>query len=450
MDNLTLIPKKARALTALGDLTATVLLKNFAPEQGSLFPHEEGSDFTSLAMSFKNHGWTDAETAQLMAEYFVELKKDHKIDLDQLERWIIAHPNDSAAVLDCLRIIPPNEIDIIKVLSRKGSQKLVFLANWRLRLQEVVLKKIFGDINEVEKILGRELTGHPLNLVHPNIIETFSLTNPIGDKFLVERKLPEVLSDEWEHGGVNEVINVLYNISSALKFLHENSLVHGDVKPDNIGKKAQQYVLLDLGICRNKSAFTREATPTGSIRTRAPELLIEEQYIEPEKVDVWALGATIYNFLANRYPLIDREEKIPRIFEKDREPFEREVANRAKKLWNKIDMSHIPENVRSILLQMLEFDPVKRITSTEVVVKAKEQFAAFLRIPDTSFDSQGQFSPFQELDQINKYLTKPGIIQLIPKNRKQQIISRLNELRSITGFDEEHRNKIEKLVAIIF
>ena len=55
--------------------------------------------------------------------------------------------------------------------------------------------------------------------------------------------------------------------------MHQLGLVHGDIKPDNIGKKEGRFVLLDFGICRSAEKFTADTTATGSLRTRAPELL---------------------------------------------------------------------------------------------------------------------------------------------------------------------------------
>jgi serine/threonine protein kinase len=200
-----------------------------------------------------------------------------------------------------MAVDPPPEIDLIKILSRKGSQKLVFLATWRKTLQEVVLKQIIAKGESAERIFSRELQPHPLNMVHPNIIETHFLRNSKGERFLVERRLDTVLDDEWDAQGIYEASNLLFDITKALKFLNDHRLVHGDVKPDNIGKRVGSYVLLDFGICRDRQDFSGETTPTGSLRTRAPELLLKNEYSEPEKVDVWALGATVYKAVTKRF-----------------------------------------------------------------------------------------------------------------------------------------------------
>lgn len=98
---------------------------------------------------------------------------------------------------------------------------------------------------------------------HPNITETHLLPNTKGEVYLVEERLPEVLSDATSLQ-LEEASNLLYDIAKALVYLHKTlGLVHGDIKPDNIGKRGGDYVLLDFGICRPADQFTSEVTPTG-------------------------------------------------------------------------------------------------------------------------------------------------------------------------------------------
>lgn len=67
--------------------------------------------------------------------------------------------------------------------------------------------------------------------------------------------------DDWDSGGIQEAANLLFNISDAVAFLHSQDYVHGDIKPDNIGKEDDNYILLDFGICRRTSEFTKDTQP---------------------------------------------------------------------------------------------------------------------------------------------------------------------------------------------
>src|SRR5947209_5160690 len=124
--------------------------------------------------------------------------------------------------------------------------------------------------------------------------------------------------------------NLLNDIGHALAYLHgELGLVHGDIKPANIGRKDGAYILLDFGICRRACEFRGEVTATGSLRTRAPELFLTDSYPQPAKSDVWSLAATVFNAIVGRFPFIDEGESVPRISTlKERETFEAVIKQR--------------------------------------------------------------------------------------------------------------------------
>ena len=202
--------------------------------------------FQTMTETMKD-GWSDSEAASVVS---VVNKNIDRIDPTALQRWLLVHQGDSNSVSDCIVTDPPEGVDILRVLSRAGSQKLVFLANWKIAQREVVLKKFRGS-DAANRILQRETQTHPLSMAHPNIIETHLLQNRLGEYFLVERRLPIVLDDNWEANGVQEAANLLRDIASALAFLQDQGLVHGDIKPDNIGSDGGRYILLDL-VWRNK------------------------------------------------------------------------------------------------------------------------------------------------------------------------------------------------------
>src|ERR1044071_7682906 len=168
--SIELIPLGFRGLTAIGDETTKAVQRHL---KSFLLPDTETADFAGLADAFRKAHWSDQEAAHLFDEYSTAFQEGNRIDVALLTRWVLAHEDDSEAVLDCIRVVPPDEVEIIQILSRAGSQKLVFLAIWRLTLDEVVLKKLIAPDETAEKILARELRSNPLNMVHPNIIETY-------------------------------------------------------------------------------------------------------------------------------------------------------------------------------------------------------------------------------------------------------------------------------------
>ena len=447
IENKTLcLPSAAHAIASIGIESEKIIQSFFAEHADSpLFKVDHHDLLNKLAESFKSGLWGDVEAAKVLNEYLSAVKTGTKIDILALSRWVLSHPNDARAVLDCMQIISPQEIDLIRVLSRAGSQKLVFLATWRLTQRQVVLKKLTGPPDVVNKIIARELLTHPLAMRHDNIIETHPIKNEKGDYFLIEKFLPFLLHDKWNSEGVYEAANLFYDIAKALKFLDEKGFVHGDVKPDNIGKDGEDYILLDFGICRRKEDFAAETTATGSLRTRAPELIELDRYKEqPEKVDVWALGATVFNAMLNRFPLFDIGEAIPRISHpEERAQAEEQLLNRIRTEWEKrVDLSRIPEPMRNLLSMALERDPKKRSSASELVKIAEDQLSAFLRKPTPI----GKFSPLEELQQLKDYLPhNPEMLKLMPITQKDALRKKLEDLKGAQGFDEKQKKEIEEL-----
>jgi serine/threonine protein kinase len=371
------------------------------------------------------------------------------LDLDDVIRWLTAHrhadkADDRAqAVVDCIELRPPANVRVLRRLPHAGSQKVVYEATWRSgeRTVPVALKQLRATARDA---LTRELLTHPLSLSHPNIVQTYSLQNAESppEDFLVEAWLKHPLDDAWRASGLHEAAQLLVDLARALTFLHDLTLIHGDVKPDNIGIESGRFILLDFGIARPRTKFTAEVTPTGSLRTRAPELLTGGG-IHAEKTDVWALGATVFNTVVGRFPLFRSEgDEVPKAIgsrgEQARAEFAAELKRRVEKEWdaflapvlNPKDADPTEarllcedERFRRLLAKMLGRDHHARPTALEVLHEALESLPALVG------ESGGRvFAPAEELDQLDRYLGSECDLRLLPGHKRRQLTDRLDEL----------------------
>jgi len=438
------LPGYAQVLAELGPKTSEAISALIREGAGSTLFAPTGQLLRVLEEGLRT-SWTDAEAASAISAIHECVAKQQELNPTTLARWLRAHRNDSRALTDCLQADPPDEITIIQLLSRAGSQKLVFLANWEIAQREVVLKRFIGP-EAAERLIPRELQPHPLSMAHPNIIETHLLRNRKGEGFLVERRLPMVLNDSWSSHGVQEAANLLRDIASALAYLQEKQLVHGDIKPDNIGFEDGNYILLDFGICRPIGKFDADATPTGSLRTRAPEVLLGERN-HSYSSDIWALGATVYNAVAGRFPLFSPGEAPPRVSTPaEREAFEGVLRGRVRQEWSsRVDPCVVPEPLRPLLQATLDRDPDNRTTAADLVKEAEEELAGFLR----ASEGPSRFSPEEELEQLVAYLPGERILSLMPDSQKHQLRRRLEGLRGAKGLTSGQREKIDSLQALV-
>ena len=133
-----------------------------------------------------------------------------------------------------------------------------------------------------------------------------------GHPFLVMELADESLALRLKAASLNadESSAVLESCASGLQYLHANGCVHRDVKPPNVLRFGDRYVLGDLGIVRwsdMKAAFTSAGTITkaavqlGSWYYMAPEQRASHHEATAAS-DIYALGVTWYEMLTGVTP----------------------------------------------------------------------------------------------------------------------------------------------------
>ena len=379
--------------------------------------------------------WSEKQTSKLldaltqMPAESLPKATSASTSLSELQRWIRSHPNDADKVIACIQLVPPEGIAIESALSDVGKQKRVFYATWRFSdgpSRPIVLKWVSdpsernADTTEdVADVLERELIAHPLSNIHPNIIGTHLLKNRKSESFLVEKRI-DVLSNRWRADGIDECANLLYGIAMALSYIHAHELVHGDIKPDNIGIDENQYVLLDFGICRREERFKQDE-PTGSLRMRAPELLSGTSK-NNKKSDIWALGATILNASsAGQFPLYKDSSPTPSD-RTERIKVSKRLAERAEKEWEELVSNELARSVneplRSVLNLVLAKNPKDRPNATELVQLCESELAAYIRIQENN----SVFSRSREAEMVIRHISRNiDALRLMPRSQKRVI-----------------------------
>lgn len=95
-------------------------------------------------------------------------------------------------------------------------------------------------------------------------------------------------------------------IASALDYCHRNSIVHRDLKIENILiSKTGDIKIIDFGLSNLFSPRSHLKTFCGSLYFAAPELLQARQYTGPE-VDLWSFGIVLYVLVCGKVPFDDQ------------------------------------------------------------------------------------------------------------------------------------------------
>jgi calcium-dependent protein kinase len=117
----------------------------------------------------------------------------------------------------------------------------------------------------------------------------------------------------------------------AVNYLHNNSIVHGDIKPENFlydRKDGDHLKLIDFGFSRvwDQSEQHRHVTNSmGTLDYVAPEALEEKKNVCP-KSDVWSLGVVAYVLLTGDMPFhAKNNDKLMEEIRKGRYEMKQEV-----------------------------------------------------------------------------------------------------------------------------
>jgi serine/threonine protein kinase len=419
------------AQTAFREVLAALDASNATPLFGPLPPMLAYLDeMGKLADEFRQLTWDEAAVVKVIRAE-IEKSQFTTSGLADVRRWVRAHePSDSTSVRDCVFTTPPAAFSIDRVLSRAGSQKLVFRASAGHEGRKFVLKKLRGTPEDIARIFSRERLANPLWTKHPNIIETHFERNQHDEVFVVERLLQDLLSDNYRAQGSDEGAQLLYDILSALSHLHERGFVHGDVKPDNIGRQSGTFILLDFGICRPVAEFA-DAEQTGSLRTRAPELLLRTHRHSPAS-DVWALAATLCSALGVGFPFLEPGDAPPK-GGPARSTFQRLVEERAKDASTRIaqtldQLGHSP--LVEILRGMLDPNPDTR-TTAESARRALSRDLAYSVAGRDAGAPGPQLSPEVYARMLLANAPAAGSIRDMPSGRQEELLERV---RTLSGY----------------
>ncbi len=145
---------------------------------------------------------------------------------------------------------------------------------------------------------------------HPHIVQIYEVIHENDLWCMVMEYIDgEDLGTLVENQGIlseTEALRYIQQIGSALTVVHDNGLLHRDIKPQNIMLRAgkSEAVLIDFGIARE---FSQNLTQTHT-QMLADGFAPIEQYDKRAKrgafTDVYALAATLYSVLTGELPTI--------------------------------------------------------------------------------------------------------------------------------------------------
>ncbi|MBE0477184.1 MAG: serine/threonine protein kinase [Coriobacteriia bacterium] len=144
-------------------------------------------------------------------------------------------------------------------------------------------------------------------LNHPHIVTVHEWDTDADEAFLIMEHVDGVsLADLLEARGapldLDEAAAVALALGSALRFAHENGVLHLDLKPENVLLSRDGRVkVADFGVAQ-LTGLAGSASPTGGTLGFMPPEQLRGGELD-DRADEWAFAATLYEALTSAAPL---------------------------------------------------------------------------------------------------------------------------------------------------
>ena len=198
--------------------------------------------------------------------------------------------------------------EIVKSLGQGGMAD-VYLAIDTILNREVAIKVLRGELSSdpVTLLRFQREANAASKLNHPNVVQVYDVGEYEGRHYIVmEHVRGRTLKQLILRRGalhVEEAVNIMKQLVSAVEHAHENNIIHRDIKPQNVMVKDDGTVkITDFGIALAHDAvqLTQSDSVLGSAHYIAPETTRGEP--ATNQIDIYALGIVFYELLCGDVP----------------------------------------------------------------------------------------------------------------------------------------------------
>ncbi len=254
----------------------------------------------------------------------------------------------------------------------RGTMGVVYKARQMALQRFVALKMIVagGHATEEQRARFENEARAVAALQHPNIVQIHELGTSDGLPFLSLEFVDGMPLDARIDGTPQPpqaALALIEILARAIQVAHAHGIIHRDLKPANVlvaGDGTPK--ITDFGLAKNlesQSSQTRSGSQIGTPSYMAPEQAMSESY--GHLVDVYALGAILYEMLVGRPPFLGASPYETTMLVVNEEPVRPSLL-----------VSQVPADVETICLKCLQKDPDRRYADAAALAEDCRRFLA--------------------------------------------------------------------------
>jgi serine/threonine-protein kinase len=230
---------------------------------------------------------------------------------------------------------------------------------------KVLRPALAGDLRSGARFEREARTAARLS--HPRIVAVFDAGRHDDRVFIVMEHVAGTTLVEalQRHGTIaaSTAASIGADIADALAHAHERGVVHRDVTPGNVMlDRDGRAKVLDFGIARAAQRVPSSTSVHGTIAYAAPEVLAGQH--GDQRVDVYGLGAVLYELLTGTPPFRGGDHDIDR-----RLKVRRPVPVRG---WD----PSVPHELDTLMQRLVAYDPSERPSDLAPVARTLRAIAA--------------------------------------------------------------------------
>ena len=197
---------------------------------------------------------------------------------------------------------------IIKTIG-EGGMANVYLAYDTILERNVAVKVLRGDLATDEKFVRRfqREALSASSLAHPNIVEVYDVGEDNGIYYIVMeyidgKHLKQLLKKRGKLS-LNEVVDIMLQLTDGMACAHDSYIIHRDIKPQNIMILDNGIVkITDFGIAMalNSTQLTQTNSVMGSVHYLPPEQASGKG--STIQSDIYSMGILMYELLSGTLP----------------------------------------------------------------------------------------------------------------------------------------------------